>query len=399
MIEAILVLNAGSSSIKFSVYHLDTSDPEELVMRYDGQIEGIGTAPRFVVRDAAGNRLLSAQWEASGTIDSGHAVALEHLGAWLQANLTATKLVGVGHRIVHGGPDYSAPVVITPDVLPKLESYIPLAPLHQPYCLAGVRAVLAQQPDLLQVGSFDTAFHRTQPLVAEQFAIPYAFYDEGVRRYGFHGISYAYIARTLPVTAPEIAQGRVVVAHLGNGASMCAMHDGRSVASTMGFTALDGLPMGTRCGSIDPGVLLYWINNRGMAVEEVEELLYKRSGLLGLSGISNDMRVLQASDDPRAAQAIDYFVYRIQRGLGDLAAALGGLDGVVFTAGIGENAADIRAQVCQQSAWLGIELDEEANRQRGPRISTPTSRVSVWVIPTDEEKMIALDTLAALRSR
>lgn len=392
MSQALLILNAGSSSIKFEIFD---SDGMQLARRAEGQVAGIGTAPHFTAQDAGGTQLIDTRWEY--TPGSGHTTALQQLSAWLDTYLAGDPLLAVGHRVVHGGPQYSAPLRLTPQVLAELEQYIPLAPLHQPHNLAGIRAVFETLPGVPQVGCFDTAFHRSIPPVAEQFALPHEYYAAGLRRYGFHGLSYEYIAQKLPEVAPEIAGGRVVVAHLGNGASMCALHDRRSVASTMGLTALDGLPMGTRCGAIDPGVLLYLQQQRGMSAEQLEDLLYKRSGLLGLSGISNDMRTLQQSDDPRAAQAIDYFVYRIGRELGSLAAALGGLDGLVFTAGIGENSAAIRAAVCRQAAWLGIELDAVANQQGGPRITTAASRASAWVIPTDEELMIARHVLNLLR--
>lgn len=396
MRTTILVVNAGSSSIKFTVYdhHGDTT----FAVRYAGQIEGIGTEPRFKVQDGTGAVVHDDRW-ANPPPGRGHALALERLANYLDPKLPEHKLHGIGHRVVHGGPDYSAPLVIDDAVLRDLESFVPLAPLHQPANLAGIRATMEFLPGVPNVGCFDTAFHRRHPSVADRFAIPEEFYAEGVRRYGFHGLSYEYIARALPDVAPEIAGGRVVVAHLGNGASMCAIRAGHSIDSTMGFTALDGLPMGTRCGQIDPGVLLYLMQEKRMDAGQIEDLLYKRSGLLGLSGVSNDMRLLLASDDPRAALALDYFVYRIIRETGALAAALGGLDGLVFTAGIGENATVIRERVCRGLAWLGLQLDPEANARHGPRITTPDSRVSAWVIPTDEEQMIARHTFAALDGR
>jgi len=303
----------------------------------------------------------------------------------------------VGHRVVHGGVEFAAPVAIDASVLAKLESLCPLAPLHQPHNLAAIKAIKTQMPGLPQVACFDTAFHRHHPELADWFALPRRFYDEGIRRYGFHGLSYEYIASALPEVAPEIAKARVVVAHLGSGASMCGLRDGRSQDSTMGFTALDGLPMGTRCGALDPGVVLHLNRAHGMDADAIERLLYHDCGLKGVSGISNDMRDLLASDDPKAAQAIDLFVWRICRELGALAAALGGLDGLVFTAGIGERSAEIRARVCARAAWLGIELDDKANRSGGPRISTSASKIAVYAIPTDEELMIARHTLAVLR--
>jgi acetate kinase len=327
----------------------------------------------------------------------GHLQAMRKLGAWLRERLADDRLVAAGHRVVHGGVDYTAPVRVEPEVLARLEALCPLAPLHQPHNLAAIRAVAAVDPDLPQVACFDTAFHRGHPELADWYALPRRFYEEGIRRYGFHGLSYEYIASVLPEAAPEIAGGPVVVAHLGSGASMCAMKAGRSIDSTMGFTALDGLPMGTRCGALDPGVVIHLIRACGMDADAIERMLYHECGLKGVSGISNDMRTLLASDDPRARHAIDLFVWRICREIGALAGVLGGLDGLVFTAGIGERSAEIRERVCARAAWLGIELDHAANRTGGPRISAPASRVAVYAIPTDEELMIARHTLAVLR--
>ena len=394
MSQAVLVLNAGSSSIKFAVYDVGA---DQLTMHYDGQIERLDATPHFLATDADGAVVQERELE-TGDSESMCSRALDALAAWLAPVLDGRDLIGVGHRVVHGGPIFNAPVVVTDEVQRTLESYVPLAPLHQPANLAGMRAVASLFPDVPQVACFDTAFHRGHPLVADQFALPQALYDEGVRRYGFHGLSYEYIARTLPDAAPEIAHGRVIVAHLGNGASMCALHDGRSLDSTMSFTALDGLPMGTRCGTIDPGVLLYLLQAKGMDAEHVQDLLYKHAGLLGMSGVSSDMRELLASDQPEAARAIDYVVYHIKRELGALTAAMGGVDALVFTAGIGEHAADLRARVCRDAAWLGMVLDNEANQRHGPRITSDSSRVSAWVIPTDEERMIALHTVDTLRS-
>ncbi len=418
--ESILVINAGSSSIKFTLFDVNEGElalhydgriqPDEISFdlflepdadlgkEYGGQVEGIGTAPKFKAKDSDNALVHEETWGADEG-GGGHKVALERLMGWLEANLSDTTLLAVGHRVVHGGPEYATPIVVTDEILKELEAYTVLAPLHQPNCLAGIREMMAMRPDLPQVACFDTAFHRNHPLVADQFAVPFEFYEEGVRRYGFHGLSYAYIARTLPTIAPEVANRRVVVAHLGSGASMCAIKGGQSMDSTMGFTALDGLPMGTRCGNLDPGVLLYLLQEKGMDAKQIEDLLYRKAGLLGLSGVSNDMRDLEASDNPRAAQAIDYFVYHINRQLGALAASIGGLDALVFTAGIGENSAMIRSRVCKAAEWMGIELDEAANEQRGPLISTAASKVAVYVIPTDEEKMIALDTLSLLQQR
>jgi acetate kinase len=298
----------------------------------------------------------------------------------------------VGHRVVHGGVQFTGPTVVTPQVIAELKRLIPLAPLHQPHNLAAIEAVLERSPDVPQVACFDTSFHRSQSEVAELVPLPDEICRKGVQRYGFHGLSYEYIASVLPQAAPEIARGRVVVAHLGSGASLCALKDRKSIDCTFGFTALDGLCMGTRPGALDPGVVLYLFQNLGLSPKEVETILYKKSGLLGISGISNDMRELLGSSDPRARLALDYFVYRATKEIGAMAAALGGVDGLVFTAGIGENSAEIRQRICQSSAWLGIELDVEANRRKGPRISTPGSRVSTWVIPTNEELMIARHT-------
>jgi acetate kinase len=328
---------------------------------------------------------------------SSHAEFFRVVGGWLREQFSDATLRGVGHRVVHGGIEYATPVRIDPAVLARLEMLCPLAPLHQPHNLAGIRAVAAVQPDLPQVACFDTAFHRGHPELADWFALPRRLHDDGIRRYGFHGLSYEYIASVLPEVAPEIAKRRVVVAHLGSGASMCAMTAGRSLDSTMGFTALDGLPMGTRCGALDPGVVIHLIRAYGMDADAVERMLYHECGLKGVSGISNDMRTLLASDNPRARHAIDLFVWRICRELGALAAAQGGLDGLVFTAGIGERSAEIRERVCTRAAWLGIELDHAANRAGGPRISTAASQIAVYAIPTDEELMIARHTLAVLR--
>ena len=385
------MLNAGSSSIKFSLFRDAEGEP---ALDCKGQIEGIGLRPRFSARDAAGQRLAEPELAAAGETD--HLAAFEILADWLDAHLQGAPLRGVGHRVVHGGPDFATPVAVDAAMLERLEALVPLAPLHQPHNLAGIRAVQARHPALPQVACFDTAFHRSHPELADRFALPDWLYREGVRRYGFHGLSYESIAGALP---PEIAEGRVVVAHLGNGASMCALEAGRSVDSSMAFTALDGIPMGTRPGALDPGVLLYLIGEKGYDYKDLERLLYKESGLLGVSGLSSDLRDLEADDAPHEARlAIELFVYRIGRELGALAAVLGGLDALVFTAGIGENAKDIRARVCRGAAWLGIALDEEANAAGGPRISRPDSPASAWVIPTEEEKTIAKHTAAVLAS-
>jgi acetate kinase len=389
MSELVVVLNAGSSSVKFSVFEPTNGD---LTLIAKGQIEGIITAPRFIAKDAAGAVLTETRWEAAAE-EEAHGKAFEVLGAWLREYTAESKLTAVGHRVAHGGPQFSEPVVIDSRVLGALESLIPLVPLHQPHNLQPIQAVMKTRPELPQVACFDTAFHRGHPRVADRFGLPDELYQSGVRRYGFHGLSYEYVAWRLRDLAPQVAKGRVVVAHLGSGSSMCAIKNGKSVETTMGFSALDGLPMGTRCGSLDPGVLLYLMREKGMDVDQLEELLYKDSGLLGISGISNDLRDLLKSREPRAIEALDYFVYRIGQELGALAASLGGLDALVFTAGIGENAPEIRHRVCRDAGWLGVALDDAANRDGGPRISRPGISPSVWVIPTDEERMIARHTL------
>jgi len=396
--EAILVVNAGSSSLKFSVYRIgdgriaDGSDLEETAR---GLLDGIGVHPRFSART-----LRDGQEERR---DLGPSEAGDHRGAtaivaeWLRDHLGGAQPVAVGHRVVHGGTRYAEPVLVDAAVLAGLEALVPLAPLHQPHNLAAIRAIAERFPEARHVACFDTAFHRGHPQVADLFALPFELYEAGVRRYGFHGLSYEYIAGALATAAPEIAHGKVVVAHLGNGASLCALLDGRSMDSTMTFTALDGLPMGTRTGALDPAVVLYLLQERRMSATEVEELLYKKSGLLGLSGVSSDVRELLASAEPRARMALDYFAYRVACEVGALASGLEGLDGLVFTAGIGEHAATVRARVCEQLGWLGIALDARANASHGPRISTAGSRASAWVIPTDEELMVARHTLALLR--
>jgi acetate kinase len=387
MRNAIAVLNVGSSSIKFSVY-LDAGG--ELEPDLHGQFERIRVAPRLVARDAAGRVLVDRKWP-EGT-DLGHERALDHLHGFLRETLAQHRLVAVGHRVPHGGSAHREPALIDAALIASVERLVPLAPLHQPYALIAVRSVLAALPGLPQVACFDTSFHQTIPEVEQRFAIPAALHDLGVRRYGFHGLSYEFIASALPRFDSRAAAGKTVVLHLGSGSSACAMDGSRSIATTMGFTALDGLPMSTRCGAIDPGVILYLIEERGMDARAVEQLLYQQSGLLGLSGISSDMRTLLDSPDPRAKLAVDVFCHRVGREMGSLAAALGGLDALVFTGGIGENAAAIRERICQRAAWLGVELDEVANARRGPCISTPSSRVKAWVIPTDEERIIAQHT-------
>jgi acetate kinase len=393
--DTILVVNAGSSSIKFSMYEVGAG--RTLGLASKGQMDGIGTQPRLRARDARGGVLTDQKFAADDVPDV--PAAMGAVGGWLRTHLGGGLPIAVGHRIAHGGPAYASPLKVDETVLAALERLVPLAPLHQPHNIGPIRSIQARFPGTPQVACFDTAFHRGHAEVADRYALPEALYQEGVRRYGFHGLSYEYIARTLPRVAPEVAQGAVVVAHLGSGASMCALRAGRSVDSTMGFTALDGLPMGTRCGQLDPGVVLYLLAQKGWSAKEVESLLYRDAGLRGLSGISNDVRDLLASDAPGARLALDYLVYRIGRELGSLAAALGGIDALVLTAGIGENSPEIRARICAGAGWLGIRLDEAANRAGGPRISAADSRVSVWVIPTDEERMIAEHTLAVVIPR
>ena len=392
MKDTILVLNAGSSSIKFSLFADGGADLQALA---GGQVEAIYTAPRFVAKDAGGRKLSEKQWDTGQPL--GHEGALAHIIDWLRdSQADGQRLAAVGHRVVHGGAEFTAPVRLDAAVVAALDKLVPLAPLHQPHNLSPIRELLARAPQLPQVACFDTAMHCTNPPLAQMFALPQELSDAGVRRYGFHGLSYEYIASVLPGIDPAAAAGRCVVLHLGNGASMCALQGGRSIASTMGFTAVDGLPMGTRCGNLDPGVLIYLMDERGMDARALEKLVYHQSGLLGVSGVSSDMRTLLESQQPRAALAVDLFAYRIGRELGSLAAALGGLDAIVFTAGIGERAAPVREKICRAAAWLGVELDEAANAAHGPRISTATSRTRAWVIPTNEELMIARQTRGLL---
>lgn len=394
MSQAIAVLNAGSSSIKFSLF---AQDGDDLALVVRGQAEGIHTSPRFTAKSPKGQTLSSHAWGEG--IQLGHDGALEHIVAFMRDQLTGQSLAGVGHRVVHGGMKHAKPLRLDAAVLADLEQFNSLAPLHQPHNLTPIRLMLELRLDLPQVACFDTAFHRVQPELAQMFALPKALHDEGVRRYGFHGLSYEYIASRLPQLDAKAAQGRTVALHLGNGASMCALSAGRSVASTMGFTAVDGLPMGTRCGALDPGVILYLMDQRGMDTRAVEKLIYSESGLLGVSGVSSDMRTLLASDEPRARLAVDLYVYRIGRELGSLAAALGGLDAIVFTGGIGENSAEIRERICRDAAWLGVVLDESANQSGGGRISAADSATAAWVVPTNEELMIARHTRRVLEKR
>ncbi len=391
MSSGILTINAGSSSIKFSFYELNGGlSPKPAI---SGQIDGIGAEARLVARDQRGKHEIPL--DLDGEQEAQHQASLNFLFGWLRDARSGTTLAAVGHRVVHGGELFSAPMVVDRDSLQQLEQFIQLAPLHQPHNLNGIRVIARLLPDVRQVACFDTAFHRSNPPVAQAFAIPRALSAEGIKRYGFHGLSYEYIARVLPEHTGK-AEGRVVVAHLGNGASACAMVGRKSIASTMGFTAIDGLMMGTRTGAIDPGVLLYLIDNKGMDSAALTRLLYKESGLLGVSGISQDMRTLLASDAPEAAEAIDLFCYRIVREIGSLAAAVGGLDALVFTGGIGEHAGEVRRRVCSRLGWLGGELDDAANDAGRLRISTAGSKVDLLVIPTDEEWMIAHHTQTLL---
>ncbi len=391
MTGSILTLNAGSSSLKFALFD-DVAEPAAGVR---GEIEDLhGGAPHLLARDRAGEILTERRWRAE--VEHPFAVALEALLAFTEAHLGADGLAAVGHRVVHGGADHVAPERVTPALMAALEALTPLDPLHMPANLALIRAIAAARPSLAQAACFDTAFHHTLPPVATRFAIPRDLHDAGVRRYGFHGLSYEYIAGRLREQAPQLARGRVIAAHLGSGASLCALRDGVSIATTFGFSALDGLVMASRCGALDPGVPLY-LARQGRGVDEIEDLLYRRSGLLGVSGISGDVRVLLASHHPHAREALDLFAYRFALEAAALASALGGLDGLVFTAGIGEHAPAIRAQACARLAWLGLELDEAANAANRAVISTPRSRVEVRVMATDEEAMIARHTLAVLR--
>jgi acetate kinase len=382
-----LVLNAGSSSLKFCVFQRPEGRNWRLEAR--GQIEGIGTAPRLSVKDEQGTKLADEQLDQS--VRDGRA-AIDALASWLRSKYGGSRVLGVGHRVVHGGSQFAGPTIVSRQVMEELYKLVPLAPLHEPYNLAAIEAVFERLPDVPQVACFDTSFHRGNSAVAELIPLPRDICRSDLQRYGFHGLSYEYIASVLPEVAPEIARGRVIVAHLGSGASLCALQEGKSIDSTMAFTALDGLCMGTRPGSIDPGVVLYLFQNLGLSAKDVETILYKRSGLLGISGISNDMRDLLGRSEPEAHLAVDFFVYRIAKEIGALAAVLGGLDGLVFTAGMGENSAEVRRRICESASWLGVELDAEVNAGRGPRISTPQSKVSVWVIPTNEELMIARHT-------
>ena len=387
MDDVILVLNSGSSSIKFSVF---VERVDRLEVKFHGQVEGLYSSPRFIAKNSAGKEIGAQDWVQGARL--GHEGAIRYLTAFLRDQREKNRLIGVGHRVVHGGNEFSSPTLVSVEVLAKLEKLIPLAPLHQPHNLVPIHLINQRRPELPQVACFDTAFHCTQDEVAQAFALPPSITKRGVRRYGFHGLSYEYIASVLPDFEPRALSGRVVVAHLGNGSSMCALRSCESVATTMGFTAADGLPMGTRCGSVDPGVIIYLMDELKMDARAIEKLIYQQSGLFGVSGISSDMRTLLASKEPGARFAVDLFIYRIGRELGSLAAALGGLDALVFTGGIGEHAALIRDRVCRDAGWLGLELDITANDAGGPRISTESSSASVWAIPTNEELMIARHT-------
>jgi acetate kinase len=398
--DSILVVNAGSSSLKFSLFRLDAASALHLAVR--GEIDGIGTRPHMKTKDHAGQTLAELDLAVDDVRELGDAITLA--GAWLRDEFPNERLLAVAHRVVHGGANFSQPVRVDTAVFAALEELIPLAPLHQPHNLAAIRAFRETEPQLPQFACFDTAFHRTHPQLADMYALPQEYYEAGVRRYGFHGLSYEFVAGALAHAAPDVANGRVIIAHLGNGASLCALRAGNSIDSTMGFSTLDGIPMGTRPGEIDPGILLYLTGQRNMTPAALETLLYKESGLLGLSGVSNDMRVLLSSPEPRARLAIDYFIHYVAKAIGALSAVLGGLDGLVFTAGIGENSPEIRARIIGVCAWLGITLDAGANQnfanQSGAtRISMADSSVSAWVIPTNEELMIATHTHTLVKTQ
>lgn len=395
MKKDILVLNSGSSSIKFGLYD---GDLPELPMISHGQITGIGGSHTQLTAYRSEDGEILIEKTLGDNVDHGHAMSA--LVEWGRQREVTRDIVAIGHRVVHGGMLFDKAVIVTPSVLEKLETLDPLAPLHQPHNLAGIRTLSKLVPELPQVACFDTAFHHKLPLLAQQFALPERYYETGIRRYGFHGLSYEYISSVLAdVVGAKIASGKVIVAHLGNGASMCALYDRKSIDTTMGFTALDGLPMGTRCGNLDPGIVLYLQNEMGMTTDDVSKLLYNKSGLLGVSGISNNMQKLLASDEKSARNAIDLYVYRINRELGALVSTLGGLDALVFTAGIGEHSSEIRKRVCVLASWLGFEIDDDANQQHDLCISTKESTIPVWVIPTNEEGMIAQHTRHLLNSK
>ncbi|KPL68453.1 acetate kinase [Erythrobacter sp. SG61-1L] len=392
MTRALLSLNAGSSSIKFALFVVDGGG--EPLHVAGGKIEGIGTAPHLAAKDDNGEHVVERRWPDGEGLT--HEDLLGELIGWLGNHLDGRELLAVGHRVVHGGTEFVGPVRVDDGVLARLDALCPLAPLHQPHNLAAIRAMTDLLPQVPQIACFDTAFHHAMPPLATRLALPRALHDEGIRRYGFHGLSYDYVSRRLRQIDPALADGRVIAAHLGNGASMCAMAGGASVDTTMGFTALDGLVMGTRSGSLDPGAVLHLIERKGMSAAETEAMLYQQSGLLGVSGISSDMRVLRQSGRPEAEEAIALFAWRAVREAGGLMSSLGGLDGLVFTAGIGENDADMRARICAGLAWAGVALDQAANEANAPIISSAASAVKVFVIPTDEERMIAMQALSTL---
>jgi acetate kinase len=385
----VAVINAGSSSIKFAIYDAGN----QLSVMFRGQVEKIGLAPHLHILDADKQVVADRHWRAD---ELDHRAATREILQTAVGLIDGMPVVGIGHRVVHGGLRYAAPVQVDKKILATLETLAPLAPLHQPHNLSPISVIAEQAPQIPQVACFDTAFHRTQGNLAQIFALPRKFTEAGIRRYGFHGLSYEYVVSQLGKTAPELAEARLVIAHLGNGASLCAVHQGRSVANTMGFTAVDGLVMGTRCGAIDPGVILYLMDTYSMDARAIETLIYRQSGLLGVSGISSDMRTLRASSDPAAAEAIALFNYRIVREIGSLAAALDGIDGLIFTGGIGENDAATRAAVCGGCRWLGLELNDARNKDAASRISADTSRIPAWIIPTDEERMVARHTIKVL---
>lgn len=389
MAECIAVVNAGSSSVKFGIYGLDGDKP--LLLR--GQVEQIGVSPSLTASDADGNELASRTFPTAGF---GHAEAVNAITDVARELLPGSTVKGFGHRVVHGGTHFASPVEVSSEIISELERLIPLAPLHQPHNLAPIKAIAERTPSVRQVACFDTGFHQSQPAIAQAYAIPAELSESGIRRYGFHGLSYEYVSGKLREIAPDYADRKIIIAHLGNGASLCAIHHGRSVATTMGFTAIEGLVMGTRSGSLDPGVLIYLMDEKGLDARALESLLYKKSGLLGVSGISSDMRTLRASPDPKARAAIDLFVYRIIREIGSLSAALGGLDGLVFTGGIGQRDAKSRLEIVAGCAWLGADLNEEANAAATGKINAAESTIPIWVIPTDEERVIAQSTVAVL---
>ncbi|MFL6855232.1 MAG: acetate/propionate family kinase [Sphingomicrobium sp.] len=390
MAECIAVVNAGSSSVKFAFY--DSEGDQPLLLK--GQVEQIGVAPSLSASNPAGEEVSSLSWPAEGF---GHAQAMAAILEVAREQLAGSTVKGVGHRVVHGGTNFTGPVEVTAEIIAELEKLSPLAPLHQPHNLGPIKAIAQNRPDVRQVACFDTAFHQAQPHLAQAYALPRELSDSGIRRYGFHGLSYEYVSGRLAEIAPDHGGKRIVIAHLGNGASLCAVHEGRSVATTMGFTAVEGLVMGTRCGSIDPGVLIYLMDEHGMDARALESLIYKKSGLLGVSGISSDMRSLRGSDDPKAREAIDLFIYRIVREIGSLSAALGGLEGLVFTGGIGQRDLRTRQEVVAGCAWLGADLDEQRNAAGEGLISSDYSKIPIWVLPTDEERVIARHTAALVQ--